>query len=78
MTRGTPIMSETWISECWKHREDINASATQPPLSNHKQLPFTGCSIALHGFLTDEEQEMKEIAISNGEYTNILGRIFEV
>lgn len=60
-------MSEKWINECWEHREDTSASALQPPLSLHKQLPFTGCVIALHGFLAEEEEEMKEIALSNGE-----------
>ena len=67
MTRGTPIMSEKWITECWECREDTSASALLSPLSQHKQLPFTGCIIALHGFPSEEEEEMKEIALSNGE-----------
>ena len=60
-------MSDEWIMECWKQRDDLHASALKQPLSDFKQKPFTGCSIALHGFPTDEEKEMKEIAVSNGE-----------
>lgn len=67
VTRGTPIMSEKWITECWEHREDANAVSTKPPFSNHKQLPFTGCIITLYGFQREEEAEMKEIAVLNGE-----------
>ncbi len=66
VTRGTPIMSEKWITECWEHREDSMAVSTAPPLCEHKQLPFTGCVVALHGFHRDEEKEMKEIAVTNG------------
>ena len=67
MTRGTPIMSEAWITECWQHREDPSASAVKLPLSRYTQLPFTGCTIALHGFQPEEEEEMKEIAANNGK-----------
>ena len=67
VARGTPIMSEKWITECWGCRDDTNASALQPPLSLHKQLPFTGSTIALHGFTMEEEEEMKAIIFSNGE-----------
>lgn len=67
VTRGTPIMSEKWITECWDHREDTSAICTQLPFSEHKQLPFTGCVLALFGFLGEEEKEMKEIAVLNGE-----------
>lgn len=60
-------MSDEWITECWKSREDPIASALEPPLSEYKQLPFTGCVFALYGFQEEEETEMKEIAVSNGE-----------
>ena len=60
-------MSDDWVTECWKRRDDINASASKLPLSDFKQKPFTGCCIALHGFPTEEEKEMKEIAVNNGE-----------
>lgn len=60
-------MSEKWITECWERREDPTAVALQPPLSHHKQLPFTGCMLALHGFREEEEAEMKEVALRNGE-----------
>lgn len=71
VARGTPIMSEKWITECWEHREDTNASALEPPLSHYKQLPFTGCVIALHGFPIEEEEEMKQIALNNGETSEL-------
>lgn len=60
-------MSEKWITECWERRDDTSASALLPPLSQHKQLPFTGCMIALHGFLAEEEEDMKQIALNNGK-----------
>ena len=67
VTRGTPIMSEKWITESWESREDSRAMAISLPLSEHKQKPFTGCVLALHGFQQEEEKEMKEIAVLNGE-----------
>lgn len=67
VTRGTPIMSDSWITECWERREDPQASATKGPLSEHKQLPFTGATMALFGFSPSEKEEMKEIAAQNGE-----------
>jgi hypothetical protein len=60
-------MSEKWITECWEHREDTSAASAQPPFSEHKQFPFTGCVLALYGFHGEEEKEMKEIAVLNGE-----------
>ena len=33
----------------------------------YKQLPFTGCHIAFHGFSGEEAQHMKEIGTDSGE-----------
>lgn len=65
-------MSDKWVTKCWEKREDPNARAIEPPLSDLKQLPFTGCTIALHGFTEEEEKEIKEIAVSNGESRKLL------
>ena len=66
VTLGTGIMSEEWISECWRRREDPSVSATDPELMVHKQLPFKGLTIAFYGFSTEEKQHMKETATDNG------------
>ena len=47
----------------------MGLSVTDPEFSQYKQLPFTGCVIALHGFPEEEEAHMREIATSNGEST---------
>ncbi len=65
-------MSDQWITECWSQRENPQCSAVKPPLSNRKQKPFTGCSIALYGFSLEEEEEMKDVATDNG---GCLGKI---
>ena len=66
VTLGTGIMSDEWISECWRRREDPSVSATDPELMVHKQLPFKGLTIAFYGFSSEEEQHMKETATDNG------------
>lgn len=65
-------MSDKWITECWQCRDDPSASALHPPLSELKQLPFAGCVFALYGFPEEEEQEMKEIAGTNGKSSSWL------
>ena len=62
-------MSETWIAECWERRNEVGLSATDQEFNKHKQLPFTGCVISLHGFPAQEEEHMNEIATNNGTYT---------
>ena len=68
VTLGTAIMSEEWISECWKRREEPCVFASDPKLMVYKQLPFKGLTIALFGFTAEEEQHMKETATDNGEF----------
>lgn len=62
-------MSESWITECWERKNEVGLSATDQEFNKHKQLPFTGCVISLHGFPAQEEQHMREIAIDSGNYT---------
>lgn len=59
-------MSDEWVTRCWEQREDPHADANKPPLSDYKQLPFMGCTIGLRGFSAAEEEDMHEIANSNG------------
>ena len=66
VTLGTGIMSEEWINECWRRREDPCVLATDPELMIHKQPPFKGLTIAFYGFSSEEEQHMKETATDNG------------
>lgn len=70
---GTPIMSEEWVHQCWKNRNDTTLFATGPEMMVYKQLPFTGCHIALLGFSEEETQHMREIAADNGAVTASLG-----
>ena len=68
MTLGTAIMSEEWVSECWRRRDEPSVFATDPELMVHKQLPFKGLTIAFYGFsAAEEEQHMKETATDNGK-----------
>ena len=68
VTLGTNIMSEDWVNECWRRRNEFCAFATDPELMIHKQLPFKGLTIALFGFTSEDEQHMKETANDNGTY----------
>lgn len=66
VTLGTAIMSEDWVNECWKRRNELCIFATDPELMVHKQMPFKGLTIALFGFTNEDEQHMKETATNNG------------
>ena len=63
---GTAIMSDSWVTACWERRHEVGIKASQLDLAQYKQLPFTGCIIAFHGFPGGEEDHMTEIASSNG------------
>jgi hypothetical protein len=59
-------MSEDWVNECWRRRNELCIFATDPELMTHKQKPFKGLTIALFGFTAEDEQHMKETSINNG------------
>ncbi len=66
MIRGTAIMSSSWVEASWERRYETGFKVSQLDTAQYKQLPFTGCVIALHGFPSEEEEHMTEIASSNG------------
>lgn len=71
-------MSEDWVNECWKKRNELSIFATDSELMVHKQKPFKGLTIALFGFTTEDEQHMKETAIDNGMRVREKGRQIQI
>lgn len=59
-------MSNSWVEACWERRHEVGFKISQLDVVQYKQLPFTGCVVALHGFPSEEEAHMTEIATSNG------------
>lgn len=61
------LLTEDWIIEAWKHRNEINFNVNDEDfLKKFKLKALYSLNIAFYGFTKEETQHMKEVTIENG------------
>ncbi|KRY20657.1 Protein ECT2 [Trichinella patagoniensis] len=63
---GKAVMHVDWIFKMWERRSNAHVSALSPDWSCFKLKPFFALKLYFRGFLPNEENHMKELAIQNG------------
>ncbi len=62
-----PVLLPQWVESCWKESVTSSMSATDDViLSQHRCLPFTGCTITVTGLDEGARQRVKEACQMNG------------
>jgi len=71
-TFSIPVLTESWLTAAWDHRETVGYRATSSEDYNTYRLPtFQGNNVFFHGFEDSEKQHMAELLVANG------GRVME-
>ncbi|XP_071950219.1 protein ECT2-like [Antedon mediterranea] len=63
---GTPVMTQQWVHETWKNRDDISISSLSDKMMMYKMKPFHKCVLSFIGFSEEEQKQMQDISTEQG------------
>ncbi|UYV67742.1 TOPBP1 [Cordylochernes scorpioides] len=73
-TNGTPILTLSWVEDCWEKAQHHLLSATDPALmQKHLCPPFLGLWISVSQLPTEERRKVQSLVEANGgHYSGVL------